>query len=648
MADLLTYTILGLVIGSAYAIAASGLVITYATSSVFNMAHGAVGMVMAFLYWELSVNRGLPTWLALLLVVGVAAPLFGAILERVAMRRLVGASVTVTLTVTVGVLVALFGAAQLIWPQAGRSVPAFLPDRALRLGDIVVDGHQVVTFVLALVVAGGLYLLLSHTRTGVAMRALVDDRELLSLHGARPQLLAALSWAIGSALAALAGILLVREVGLGYLELTFLVINAYAAAMVGRLVSLPRTFVGAMILGLAQSYFLLGLMYLPRGTSDVVASLLSGIRSSLPTLLLLLTMLLLPQEKLRVGSVAGTKMTPVPSRARALRTGAAFLVAVVALTQLLDTSRVAALAAGLAFALIMLSLVLLAGYGGDVSLGHMAFVGVGALLVARVFGTAGPAAMVTAAVVAALLGALVALPTLRLRGLYLGLGTLAFAFAMDKLVFENPQVGFDLGAVALIERPTILGLSLVGERAFTITTAVAFVLVALGVLELRRGRFGRLLLAARDSPAACSTLGTSVARIRVLTFSLSAGLAGLAGVFLAGVNLAVGPTDFTMFQNLPLLLLLVIGGVTSITGALIGGLLFGFAPAISGGDQAVGFVLIGVTAAVVVTRWPNGIAGLLFGRFGAGAGERDGVTAEEADNAEEEHVVAEVSPVGAP
>jgi branched-chain amino acid transport system permease protein len=168
MADVLTYTILGLVIGSAYAIAASGLVITYATSSVFNMAHGAVGMVMAFLYWELSVNRGLPTWLALFLVVGVVAPLFGALLERVAMRRLVGASVTVTLTVTVGVLVALFGAAQLIWPQAGRSVPPFLADRSFQVGAVVVDGHQTVTFLLALAVAGGLYLLLNRTRTGVA------------------------------------------------------------------------------------------------------------------------------------------------------------------------------------------------------------------------------------------------------------------------------------------------------------------------------------------------------------------------------------------------------------------------------------------------------------------------------------------------
>jgi branched-chain amino acid transport system permease protein len=399
----------------------------------------------------------------------------------------------------------------------------------------------------------------------------------------------------------------VREIGLGYLELTFLVINAYAAAMVGRLVSLPRTFVGAMILGLAQAYFLLGLLYVPSGASDVVASLLSGIRSSLPTLLLLLTMLLLPQEKLRVGSVAGTKLTPVPSRARALRTGAVFLVGVGVLMQVMDTSRIAAFAAGLAFALIMLSLVLLAGYGGDVSLGQMAFVGVGALLVARVFGTAGPAAMLGAFLVCAVIGALVALPTLRLRGLYLGLGTLAFAFAMDKLVFENPQIGFDLGAVALIERPQILGVSLAGERAFAVFTAVAFVLVSLGLLELRRGRFGRLLLAARDSPAACSTLGTSVSRIRVVTFALAAGLAGFAGVFLAGVNLAVGPTDFTMFQNLPLLLLLVIGGVTSITGALIGGMLLGFAPAISGGDQAVGFAM-NVPSASPRPSWSDAVA----------------------------------------
>src|SRR3712207_533109 len=120
--DLLAFTVLGIVTGSAYAIAASGLVITYATSNVFNMAHGAVGMVMAFVYWELAVHQGLPDLLALVLVVGVIAPAFGALIERTLMRKMTDAPATVSLTVTVGLLVGLIGLVQAVWQPEGRRV----------------------------------------------------------------------------------------------------------------------------------------------------------------------------------------------------------------------------------------------------------------------------------------------------------------------------------------------------------------------------------------------------------------------------------------------------------------------------------------------------------------------------------------------
>ena len=654
ISQILSFTFVGLVTGAAYAIASSGLVITYATSNVFNMAHGAVGMVMAFLYWELHANRGLNAALALVLVVCVAAPLFGALLERTMMRRLTNAGVTVMLTVTVALFVLLLGAAQFIWPPAARSVQPFFAGTGVTLFGVVVTGHQLLTFFLALVVAGGLYLLLNRTRTGIAMRALVDNRELLALHGARPGLLGSLSWAIGSALAALAGILLASELGLDYVPLTLLVINAYAAAMVGKLVSLPRTFVGAMILGLLQAYFLLGLRYVPSDIDGALSSVLTGLRAAIPTLFLFVTMLLLPQEKLRVGAVAGAAKVPVPTRARSVGWGLALVAVVAVVTGGMGTSLIAALSTGLATALIMLSLVLLTGYGGDVSLSQMTFVGVGALVVARVFGTVGPMAMLAAALAAAAVGALVALPALRLRGLYLGLGTLAFAVAMDLLVFENAVLGFQLGGSILVERPSLLGVSLESERAFAIVTACAFVGVAWLVLGLRRGRFGRRLLASRDSAAACGTLGISTTRTRIAVFALSAAIAGFAGAIYAGVNVSVGASDFMMFESLPLLLLAVVGGITSVTGALLGGLLLGMGPAL--GDMAGGSVagmenlLIGLLA-ILVARDPNGIAGALFRlgrtRRGDDLAEPDAEQAPAAEAAEADDGAEEVSPVGA-
>jgi branched-chain amino acid transport system permease protein len=608
MTDLLAFTIVGLVTGAAYAIAATGLVVTYATSNVFNMAHGAIGMVMAFLYWEVAVNRGVPTPLALLLVVGILAPAFGFLLDRFVMRRLTGASVTVTLVVTVGLLVLLIGvASQVLWPPTARRVPPFFEGTQWTLGRVAVTAHELLTFLIAGAVAVGLYLLLNRTRTGVAMRAVVDNRTLVGLHGARPSLLSSLAWGLGCGLAALAGILLVPVVQLDYMTLTLLVINAYAAAIVGKLTNLPLTFVGAMGLGLLQSYFLLLLQRFPSlATSDLVG----GIRGALPTLFLFAVMLALPQEKLRVGQVAGTQLVRVPSRARAARWGIVLVAAVAVLTQVLSSGNVAVLGQALALSIIMLSLVVLTGYGGQVSLAQMTFVGIGALVMARFFGEVTPLSLLAAGLIAAVAGAIVSIPALRLRGLYLGLGTLAFAVAMDKLVFESAALGFSMGGAAVVERPVLLGLSLQSEQAWTVVMALAFALMGMAVLEVRRGRFGRFLLAIRDSEAACSTLGLDITRTRVKVFALSAGLAGVGGALYGGMQVSVGSADFGMFQSLPLLLLAVIAGVTSVTGALVGGLVLGLLPVIPGLAE-VSFVLIG-GAAIILGRNPNGLVALLF------------------------------------
>jgi branched-chain amino acid transport system permease protein len=639
MSDLLAFTVVGLVTGSAYAIAASGLVITYATSNVFNMAHGAVGMIMAFLFWELASNQGLPPFVALLLVVLVAAPLFGALVERSIMRHLTSASVTVSLTVTVGLLVALIGLAQSIWPPQGRRVEPFFAGRGIQLGQVFVTGQELLTFGLAIIVAGILYYLLVHTRTGIAMRGIVDDRMLLSLHGARPQLLGMYSWALGCALAALAGILLISQLQLDYITLTLLVVNAYAAAMVGRLTNLPRTIVGAMVLGLLQSYFLLLMRILPDGFVASYQGILGGLRAAVPTIFLFVVMLLLPHGRLRAGQLTGAALVRVPTWRRTLLAGTGLVVGVVVVTGMLGTINVARLGQALALALIMLSLVVLTGFGGDVSLAQMSFVGVGALVVVSWFGAVGPLAVLAAGLVAGLVGALIAIPALRLRGLYLGLGTLAFAVAMDKLVFESAELGFAFGGTAIVERPGLLE----GERAFTILVAVAFVAMACFVVAIRRGRFGRLILATRDSPAACGTLGLNITMTRVALFAVSSAMAGVAGALYAGMFVSVGAPNFAMFQSLPLLLLAVVGGITSVSGALIGGLLLGLMPAVQDAVPALGgvvFLLIGA-AAIGLGRNPNGLAGLLFG---LGERWRSGPTDPPEDTPAQQE---EVPPVGA-
>lgn len=597
MTALLAYTIFGLVTGGAYAVVAGGLVLTYSTSKVFNVGHGAIGMVMAFLYWELAENRGLPQWLALLLVAGVCAPLFGLVVERFVMRRLAGAPVGITLVAGVGLLVGLIGVAQVLWPPQARPVRPFLDQLGVHVGQSFVSGHDLVTLACAVLVAGGLYVLLNRTRTGLAMRACVDAPELAALYGTRPARLSALSWAIGSALAALGGILLTPVVQLDYVTMTLLVITAYTAALVGRLRSLPWTFAGALGLGLVQSY---AVAYLPSSPFWI------SFRAAIPALLLFVVLLAMPQSPLRIGGVRGSRGVAVPN---ALTTGvgaALFAGVVVALALLVDPVVAGQLALALVFGIVLLSMVLLTGYGGVVSLGQFTFVGVGAVTVARL-GSPSPVTLLIGAGVAAAVGAVIALTALRVSGLYLALATLGFAQLMDKLVLQSP-IAF--GVRGSLQVPKLVE----SASAQLLLAAAVFVLVGVGVLAVRRGRLGRRMIAVKDSSAACATLGLNVRWIRVWVFSLSAAIAGLAGGLFAQLRETVAASDFQLFNNLPLLLFAVIAGVTSVSGALLGGVLLMLLPVLQSGFPAfagVAVVLLGVAAAGLA-REPNGLVGWGF------------------------------------
>lgn len=606
----LSFSLIGIVFGATYAIAASGLVLTYATSNVFNMAHGAVAMVMSFLYWEVRVNQGWPTWLSLFFVVGIAAPIFGLFLERVMMRKLTDAPVVIALVVTVGLLVACIGAAQYIWKPGGRNIDEFFNGQAVEVGPVRITGHQFVIMGTAIAVAGGLYLLLNKTRIGTAMRAVVDNRELLALHGARPNLLSGLSWALGCSLAALAGILIAPT--LDYFTLTLLVISAYAAAMVGRLKDLPRTFIGALILGLLTSYAQWAVQYIPRDIQESSQGLVQGARLSIPTLFLLAVMLALPHEKLRVGRVTGTTLPPLPSWRKTFAWGGIFLAAIYLVTGALSEADNSRFGNALCLSLIMLSLVLLTGYGGDVSLCQLSFVGIGALVATRVVDGISLWGIVLAFVISGAVGVLVAVPALRLRGLYLGLGTLAIATAMEHLVFETGFVGFGApGSSLKIDRPGLLD----SERAMAMAVAVAFVATGMVVLAIRRGKYGRILLATRDSQAACATLGYSTTAVRVAVFGVSAGLAGVAGIFYTGMHVRVGTEDFTYFKSLPILLFAAVGGLTCVTGALVGGLFYGLLPVISERYPEVApLAYVALLAGILLLGGnPNGLVNQLFG-----------------------------------
>src|SRR5262245_20269473 len=284
MSQFIEATILGLATASILAIAASGLVLTYTTTGIFNFAHGALGMLGAFTYWQLRVDWGWPAPVALAVVLLVLAPLVGALIEVVIMRGLTDAPETVRVVVSISLLVALLGLGIWVWsPQEAHPIVPFWAGHSIDVGGVVVTYHEITAFVVAILLALGLRLLLFRSRVGLAMRAAVDDRPLSTLNGARPDRSAMLAWGIGCACAALGGILIAPTTTLSHINLTLLIVNAYAAAMIGRLRSLPLTFAGAVMLGLLDSW---AITYLPEDNL-----FLSQIRFVIPVIVLFAALL---------------------------------------------------------------------------------------------------------------------------------------------------------------------------------------------------------------------------------------------------------------------------------------------------------------------------------------------------------------------
>jgi branched-chain amino acid transport system permease protein len=603
VSSFIAYTLFGLFSGAAYAIAASGLVLTYSTTRVFNVAHGALGMLLSFVFWDFSVRQGLPTWLALLLVLLVVAPVIGWFIQRFVARGLGDAPASVSLVVTVALLVGCIGVTQQIYQPASRTVLPFFAGTTFSVGDATITAHQLITILASILVAAGLFVLLTRTRVGTAMRASVDNPELLRLFGGKPDQVAALAWMIGVSLAGLGGIMLVSTVGLDYYALTLLVINAYAAAMLGRLKSLPLTFVGAMGLGLLTSY-ITGYVH--------VDGFLSQAKNVVPALFLFAVVVALPQAQLRIGQVKGIVSAPLPRATRTLGWSGGLLLFVALLAGSMSEANLLLVGTAATFAIVMLSLVLLTGYGGHVSLAQLTFAGVGALTYAKVdqpnlYG------LLLSVLVAAGVGALVALPVLRLTGLYLALATLAFASIMDKMVFQA-EFAFGFNGTLPAARLSLLGHSVSSTGGYVFVMAVFLVLTGWAVLLLRRGTVGRLLIAMRDSPAACGTLGLDLRWFRVGLFALSAGIAGLAGALFAGLRQTVGAGDFIYFQSLLLLLCAAVFGVTSITGAVLGGVALMLLPVLQSDHPSIAGLLFVVLAvgAVLLAKDPNGLANQLF------------------------------------
>jgi len=577
-----------------YGIAASGLVVTYTTSGIFNFAHGAIAMLGAFLYWQVRFDWGWPAPLALLAVLGIAAPLLGAVLHIGIMRGLRGTAEVTRIVVPVSVMLGFLALSRWIWnpsPRERRVLSKFFGStETVSIAGVNITYHELIALALAVVIALSLRYLFFRTRPGVAMRAVVDDPALLELNGGRPERLATMAWALGAVLAALAGILITPISGgaLSADALTLLVINAFAAAMFGRLRSLPRTFLGAAVLGLSINYVF---AYFPADRWTWV----SNFRVSMPMILLFAVLIVLPQDRLRGATVLRSRERfLLPSMRTAVIGAVALVVVMYLLREILSDTAIISLSFGMTLAIIALSLVLLTGYAGEINMAAVSFGAIGTILVYH-YGVSGSGfdarttllGYVVAGIGCALVGALVSLPALRLRGLYLALATLAFGVFVTNMVlreigarvlpiFHTEFSIFPAGTLS-VPKPKFGPFDFNAMPTFLMFTTLLFAALGVGLIAFRHSNYGRRVAALKDSPAAAATLGMNVVKLKLLVFMLSAAIAGVGGALMSAQLGSVNIDRFDIFISISLLMLTVVGGIGYVSGALFGGILLGVA-----------------------------------------------------------------------
>ncbi len=613
----------GIPLGAMYALQAMGIVLIYKTSGVFNFAQGAIGMMAAFVASWAGISLGLPAGVAVVVALVVGAAL-GVLIERLTIRPVEG---TLQRTiVTLGWLLGLQGFAQLLFGTgAGRQFLTPFPQRpAFSISGLYVayGWDQLAVVAIAVGVAVGLGIFFRTRAFGVAMRAVADAPEGASLLGVDVNRVTVVSWALGAGMAALSGVLVTPLLAtLDTVGLVIFTIQALAAALVGRLTSLPRTFLGGLALGMSQPV-LRSLFHLGAGSNELIA------------LLFVLGALLLYKRGGR-GDSGGGGLAPVALHPMPRGRLAAWSVGAIVTFGLLQAfvfdpgtfSR--SVAVTFIWALGVLSLVLLSGVAGQVSLAQAAFMGVGGYgaAIAIGLGVPFPLALLAGGALAAFAAALVGIPALRLRGLELAIATLSVAFAADRFFFQSfePLVGPDRRRP--LPRPgwadhlvTVHGIQITDWRPYALLAIAVFVLAAWWVASLRRGRTGAAFTALRSSEAATSAMGFSVTAVKLKGFALSGFVAGLGGALFGGLGELAGNTAFGFDRSITLLAYAVIAGIGSVPGAVVGGFIVVLSSLDFGGGggqvatdtgTAIVTILTAVALILVLVLAPRGLAGMV-------------------------------------
>jgi ABC-type branched-subunit amino acid transport system ATPase component/ABC-type branched-subunit amino acid transport system permease subunit len=564
MQEVIRFALLGFGVGALYALASQGLIVIYRGSGVLNFALGAIGLVGAYLEYELTQNHG---WAFIpALVLGVAASaVIGALVHLLIMRPLRHVSPIVRVIATLGVMVTIQAIAVLRYQADPRFVASALPVHVWKItGTIVISSDRVILLGIAAVLTLALWLLYRRTRFGLGTSAVSENERSAASLGWSPDRIATINWALGCALAGLSAILIVPIVTLQPQVLTNLVLAATAAALVASFRSFPIAFAAGIAMGIAQTE---ANRYITQ----------PGVGDSFPFILIVVWMLFRGQA-LPLRDYLLQRLPTIGS-GRPNWPALAFGVALAAV--LIGTTPpiwIDAFTVTFCVGMVLLSIVVLTGYAGQLSLAQFAIAGFGAYVAGRLMAADGwPFWLgVLAGVGAAVpLGVLFALPAVRARGINLAIVTLGLGSAIELILFDNQDL---TGGVAgtIIKSPQLLGLNIDASShpaRYGFFVLICFVIVVLAVANVRRGRTGRRMIAVRTNERAAAALGINVRSVKLYAFGLSAAIAALGGILIAFRSTAVTYSNFTNFSSITDVGLAVVGGIGYLIGPVIGGTL---------------------------------------------------------------------------
>lgn len=622
MSDFLPFIVLGLVSGSVYGLAGTGLVLTYKTSGILNFAQGALGTVAAYLFYFLRTDSGVPWPIAFVISVLVLGVLMGSALEVLA-RRLALYGAAVRTVAPLGIILVVEAGAFIVYDSGYQLFPGYLPSGRHQIGDVSIGTDQLIIVAISLVGVVGLSMMLRLTRTGMAMRAVVDSPELLALEGISPVKTRRRAWIIGTTFACLAGVLLGPTITLNATLLTLLVVQAFGAAVIGRFQHLALTYVGGLVIGVVGAISAKYALKVPW---------LSGFPASLPFIVVYVGLLVIPRDKLSQRWTARNRPLPrawhAPPRARIVAGLIALVFFVLAPTFV--GTRQFAMTSWLIHILLFLSLGLLVKLSGQVSLCQFGLAAVGAATLGQSLRAGLPwlPSLLIAIAVTMVVGAFVAFSAIRLSGIYLAVATYGFAILLQQLLY-NTTIMFQpvLGGGLTIRRP---GGIFASQRGFYYLVLAIVVVVAVVVVVLESSRFGRLLRALSDSQLALETQGTTASVLKLTVFCLSALIAGLAGGLLGTLYGVVDGQEFASFNSLSLFVILMLIFSGTPWYAVMGGAALTIVPTLLdfGSDvQNYMSVLFGASAIVLAYQMdhPPGLPHRVRRWFERGAAKRAAV-----------------------